>query len=481
MKVLLQTISRPPRFIVFSTLFFLLSCGLTGQSQSPFSGVWVGALEVQGTQLEMIFDIMEKADVLTCKMDVPLQGAKAIPADEVTQQADQISIVYQMIGGQYQGTLSADQQSITGTWNQGGQSLDLKLSKTEDKSSVTLKRPQEPKPPFPYQSEDYYFENRVEKIFLSGTLTKPSGKGPFPTAILISGSGPQDRNEEILGHKPFWVIADHLTRNGIAVFRYDDRGHGQSKGNFDKATSVHFAADVEAAMNFLKTIPDIDSTQLGLIGHSEGGLIAPMVASKRQDVAFAILLAAPGINLKEILILQSTLLSRAEGTPEEEVIRDSILNRKMLETYASGMDLKTRNEKLEETAMVYYNKLSEEEQQKLGSFKSFYAQSTKGMDTPWMHFLLTYEPSTALEKTSCPVLAINGGLDLQVPAKINLKSIEAALKKSPCQNYQVLEIPNHNHLFQKTKTGAFSEYATNEETFSVNVMELMTEWIWSLN
>ncbi len=468
------------KFIKPLSLFLLavfLLPNLQAQMTTPFVGVWQGAIEVQSTQLEVIFELTESDGQVLCHMDVPLQGAKEIPADQVLINSQAITIHYPMLNANYQGTLAQDGQSISGTWTQSGQSLPLNLIKKENKEEVTLLRPQEPKPPFPYKSEDHFFENRGAKIFLQGTLTSPPGEGPFPTAILISGSGPQDRNEEILGHKPFWVIADYLTRKGIAVFRYDDRGVGKSKGNFNAATSVHFAKDVEAAMDFLKTQSVVDKNKIGLIGHSEGGIIAPMVAAERSDVAFAILLAAPGVNLKEVILEQSSALSRAEGTAEEKVIRDSILQNQMLELFVKETNLKQREEKLRSIALASYEALSEEEQKASGNFETMFAQQLQGMSTPWMQFLLTYEPRTALEKVSCPVLALNGGLDLQVSAKTNFPVLQKALEKAPCTDYQILEMPDHNHLFQKAKTGAFSEYAALEETFSEEAMEVMMKWI----
>ncbi len=461
--------------------FFLLAVfllpNLQAQMASPFVGIWQGAIEVQDTKLDVIFDLSETDGQVACHMDVPMQGAKAIPADEVSSTSNEITITYQMLNANYRGTLAQDGQSISGTWTQSGQNVTLNLTKKQNKKELSFRRPQEPKAPFPYQSEDHFFENRAAKIFLHGTLTTPPGDGPFPTAILISGSGPQDRNEEILGHKPFWVIADYLSRKGIAVFRYDDRGVGRSKGNFNAATSVHFAKDVEAAMDFLKTQAAVDATKIGLIGHSEGGIIAPMVAAERSDVAFSILLAAPGVNLKEVIIEQSAALSRAEGTPEEKVIQDSLQQKQILELFISETNLKKREEKLRSIVLTSYEALSEEEQKSSGDFETMFAQQMQGLSTPWMQYLLTYEPRTALEKVSCPVLALNGGLDLQVSAKTNLPVLEAALKKAPCTDYQILEMPGYNHLFQKAETGAFSEYAQLEETFSEAAMEVMVEWI----
>lgn len=461
----------------FTSLFLLCSSPLLAQDKSPFLGIWKGAIDVQGISLDLIFQIAENDSLLTCEVDVPLQGAKGIPASAVEVTAENIQIAYPIIGALYEGQLADEGRRVNGVWSQNGQVFELNLEKKENKKELGLIRPQTPKAPFPYQIDDYFFENREEQIFLAGTLTLPPGNGPFPAAILISGSGPQNRNEEILGHQPFWVIADYLTRRGIAVFRYDDRGVGQSRGNFEKATTVHFAKDVGAAMDFLKQQGQIDSTKIGLIGHSEGGIVAPMVATQRTDVAFAILLAAPSISLKEILIMQSTLINRAAGTPEAKIQRDSIFIRQKLSLYAEERELQLRNQKLREVGQTYYDSLSDQEKKEQGDFETFFSNNTRGMDTPWLHFLLTYQPASALEKMACPTLAINGGLDLQVPAKINLRQIEKSLQKGPCMDFHIQEIAEHNHLFQKTKTGAFSEYAINEETFSEKVMQVMVEWI----
>jgi hypothetical protein len=312
---------------------------------------------------------------------------------------------------------------------------------------------------------------------LAGTLTYPKEENKFPAVIMISGSGGQDRNEELLGHKPFLVIADFLTRNGIAVLRFDDRGIAQSTGDHSTATSEDFAKDVLAAVNFLKTRNEIDKTKIGLIGHSEGGMIAPLVAVQSQDVAFIIMMAGLGIPGDSILYLQGELIQRAEGTSEEEILKSVKLQREIFSIVKNSKNDEKLDKDLREKFNAEYAAMTEEEKSKLGDPEVYLNMQIKTITSPWFKYFLRFDPAPVLEKVKCPVLGINGENDLQVPPKENLSAIESALKKGGNSNFEVKMLPGLNHLFQTSTTGNISEYSQIEETISPVVLETMLDWI----
>ncbi|HXB34785.1 MAG TPA: alpha/beta hydrolase [Puia sp.] len=305
----------------------------------------------------------------------------------------------------------------------------------------------------------------------------PNKTGVFPAVILITGSGPQNRDEEILGHKPFLVIADYLTRNGIAVLRFDDRGTNESKGNFKGATSMDFSTDVEAELDFLLSRNEIDKNKIGLIGHSEGGMIAPMVAVRRKEVSFIVLLAGPGISGKRILLSQEALIGRVSGE-REDVIRDmSSVNDAAYDLVAGSQNLDTLKKEL----TAYYSDRIRTDTTYAGTVGTgqaqFVAERVKQLATPWMKYFIRYDPAPTLEKVRCPVLALDGSKDLQVPPEIDLAAIKTALDKGGNKEVTTVELPNLNHLFQECKTGSPTEYATIEQTFSPLALDAMTKWI----
>ena len=297
----------------------------------------------------------------------------------------------------------------------------------------------------------------------------------FTAVILVTGSGPQNRDEELLGHKPFFVLADYLTRKGIAVLRYDDRGIGESTGDFTKATSEDFADDALAAVEFLKARKDIN--KIGVAGHSEGGLIAPMVAVQSDDVDFIVLMAGTGIRGDSILMLQTELIMRASGTEEKLIKRDLNFFRKGYNELLSDKDDEQLKQALTAIINEAYESLSEAEKLEAGN-KEMMVESQLGMLlSPWFRYFVKYDPYPTLTKVKCPVLAINGEKDLQVPPKENLSAIEKALKEGGNKNYKIVEMPGLNHLFQKSETGSPTEYGKIEETFSEDAMKVISDWI----
>ena len=345
-------------------------------------------------------------------------------------------------------------------------------------------RPQEPRPPYPYGEEEVVYENKKDGVQLAGTLTLPRSRGPFPAVLLITGSGPQDRNEAILGHKPFLVLADHLTRLGIAVLRVDDRGVGKSTGKFHEATSEDFAVDAVAGIDYLKTRKEIDSRRIGLIGHSEGGLIASMIAARSTDVAFLVMMAGPGLTGEEILYRQGALISKAEGVSDDLIAQNLAAQKRMFKIVKEEKDNLAAETRIRELAASIREQVTkdgaemrEERKKAIHNIATGVESQAKMMVSPWFRFFLAYDPLPALMKVRCPVLAINGEKDLQVPARDNLEAIRQALQTGGNKNYEVLTLPMLNHLFQTCRTGALSEYAQIEETMSPVALETISKWI----
>ena len=320
------TFFRNISFLLFT--LFLINLNTFSQVKSPedtlLSGQWLGTLKIGGQELRIVLNIkINELGNFKATLDSPDQGAKDIPIDSIILSDKNIRAESKMIGGMFEGKYNPDSMMIRGEWNQAGMKLPLSLKKTTE--NLEIKRPQEPKPPFPYKEVEVTIENKTDNLTLAGTLTLPSEKGSFPAVVLITGSGPQDRDEQLFGHKPFKVIADYLTRNGIAVLRMDDRGIGKSTGNFGSATTFDFVNDILSAVEFLKTRPEINKKQIGLIGHSEGGIIAPLVSVKSADVAYIVLLAGPGVPGDELISLQLEALLRANSLSEEAIQKNKLL------------------------------------------------------------------------------------------------------------------------------------------------------------
>ena len=473
----------------FTVLILVASQG-TGQTPpkiaapTGFEGIWEGPLKVGPVELRLAFTVTKSSDgKLAAKMDSIDQGAKGIPCGEVTLTEGTATIAVPAIKGTFVGKLADDGQSAKGEWEQVGQKYPLLLKRVEKAS--TLNRPQLPKPPFPYRSEDVTFENASAKNTLAGTLTLPKGDGPFPVAIFVSGSGPQERDSTLFGHKPFLVWADHLTRHGIAVLRYDDRGVGKSTGKQEGATSADFATDTAAAVTYLKTRKEIDVKQIGIVGHSEGGLIAPMVAAELpNDVGFLVLLAGPGLPGHQISLGQSEAILKSMKVSELKARVELKLLKNLLEVVKVPGTVEVKKESLLKVAKQTIADMTDEEKKTLFPFGNVESETDKAIKKllpkfadPWSLFFLQYEPAPTLEKVKCPVLAVNGEYDLQVLPKENLAGIEKALKAGGNTRLTVKEFPGLNHLFQHSKTGAINEYSQIEETISPEVLNFVTDWI----
>lgn len=454
--------------LIFKLAFLL---GAMFASAQDISGTWKGNLSVQGMELPIVFNISQSDDGYTTTLDSPKQGAYDLPTDKTVLDGSTLTITYAQIGMEY--TAIFANGKLQGTFKQLGQTFPLNMTKGEKETKKV--KPQEPKKPYPYIAEEVTFENaKAGNIKLAGTLTLPKDVKNPPVAILISGSGPQDRNEELLGHKPFLVLADHLTRQGIAVLRYDDRGTAKSEGDFASATSFDFATDVEAAMAYLQTRSDVvDINKIGLIGHSEGGLIAPIVAARNNNIAYCVLLAGPGVDGKTVLLTQGKRAAELEGYPAQDIAASQEASAKL---YAITANYKGEASKKEMKAILHDLKTKiTSEKGKAELTDDVINQQVEAFTSPWMRTFMSYNPQVSLQKVNCPVLAVNGEKDFQVLPKMNLEGIKKGLQHN--KDVTIKEFKNLNHLFQTSETGAFSEYANIEETFAPVALNFVSDWI----
>jgi pimeloyl-ACP methyl ester carboxylesterase len=443
--------------------------------EKDYAGIWQGILKAPGMEVRLVFKI-DKAEGggYTATWDSPDQGATDLPMDSVTVEDDTIVMVYKQ-AIEVRGTLQPDGEHMQVVFKQAGMEFPLELEKVDKVEEV--KRPQTPHKPFPYREEEVSFENTGAGITLAGTLTLPQGEGPFPAALLITGSGAQDRDETIFNHKPFLVIADHLTRRGMAVLRVDDRGVGGTTGDLSESTTEDLAGDVLTGVSFLKDHQEIAPGRIGLIGHSEGGIIAPMAAARSEDVAFIVLMAGTGLTGEEILYMQSELIARAGGTSEEDIQKSLDEAKRIYSVLKSGQDKMAMEQALRRMYEEDMAKLSEEERKKEELSEEAIEAQLKQILSDWFLFFLTYDPRSVLQEVRCPVLALNGEKDLQVPPKENLAEIGKALTAAGNSDVTLKELPGLNHLFQTAETGAVSEYGKIEETISPAVLQLIGDWI----
>lgn len=457
----------------------LLHAPLSGQSQpldTVIIGKWLGTLDFGTAKLRIVFRILpDTGKGVTAFLDSPDQGAKDIPVPGVSFENDSLTLLIPLIGGSYGGRLDRTTMVMNGVWKQAGNEFPLDLEKTTEQTD--LARPQEPKPPFPYEILEFSFFNEKDSVYLAATLTMPKTDKPVPAVVLVTGSGPQDRDESLVGHRPFWILADYLTRQGIAVLRYDDRGFGKSTGDFASATTIDFATDAGAAVSFLKTRKNIDASKIGIIGHSEGGIVAPLTAAGNPDVAYIVLIAGPAVTGKDIIMLQSELISRAEGGDETEIQKSLKFQSRLFSILESEPDSAKAHELLLADYRQYMDSLPDSLKSDETVSTQQRDQALKTINNPWFRFFLFYDPIPTLNQVRCPVLAIYGEKDLQVPPVQNAKVMEDALKAQGVAESKVVVLPGLNHLMQKTETGAISEYGKIEETINPSALQVISEWL----
>lgn len=373
-------------------LMILVCLLISNVAFSQLVGEWKGSLEIQGAKLRIVFFIEKNEGKLSATFDSPDQNAYGLPVEKVFIKESNVVINIPAIGAVYNGKMNSNDNAINGTLDQGGVSIPLKLVLVESASGQTA-RPQTPQKPYPYFSKEVLIENTTDSISLAGTLTLPDSIGKYPVAILISGSGPQDRDETIFGHKPFLVLADYLTKNGLGILRFDDRGVGKSTGNFHNATTADFASDVKSCMQFLKTQKNMFSNKIGLIGHSEGGIVATMIAANNKDISFVVLMAGSGISGEEIIYAQTEKMYQDLSIPD--IDKQLKLRHDLISVIKSESDKELARRDLRK---ILKNNLDVLALQPIQDTLLLINSTVTVFNSDWYRFFIKYNPSADLEK-----------------------------------------------------------------------------------
>jgi uncharacterized protein len=440
-----------------------------GDAIFPVEGLWQGAVETHGMRLRFQLHVSHDTEGgLIAALDSVDQGVSGLPANKVSLKEQAFHFEIPSVAGIYDGALNPAKNAINGSWSQiNADNLPLEFKRSDQ--TLELRRPQTPAKPFPYFQQEVTFTSTAGEVTLGGTLTLPKGSGPFPAALLIGGSGPQDRDESVANHRAFLMIADALTRKGIAVLRYDKRGIGKSSGNADAATTMDLAADADAGLAFLKARKEIDASRIGLIGHSEGAIIAPYLAGHSKGVAWLVLLAAPATTGEKTLLIQSELIGRAGGLSDDQLEASLGFDRDAYALVRGEKDNAVLREKL--LALVKDSGLD------AALPPTALEMQLRMLTSPWFRFFLDYDPLPNLQSVKCPVLALYGQKDLQVPAKTNLPLLQKALQDAGNSQVEVHVLPELNHMFQHAYMGTPAEYAAIEETFSSETLSLIVDWV----
>ena len=435
---------------------------------SKVEGTWQGAIEVTNMRMRLQMHVShDDKGKLLASVDSLDQGIQGIPASNVSESEGELSFEIPVFQAEYRGKLSASKDEIAGEWTQNDSVEKLDFHRSD--RPLEPRRPQNPAKPYPYTSEEVAFSVDGGKVTLAGTLTIPQGSGPFPAAVFVGGSGPLDRDETIAGHKPFLVLADALTRKGIATLRYDKRGVAGSSGNSEQATMRDLADDAQAALAYLRARKEVDSKRTGILGHSEGGIIAAQVAAREIDVDWLVLLATPATTGERTLLRQSELIARAGGLPEEQIARSQKFDS---QAYAA-----VREEKNPKALEAKLNALIEKSELNAAMPAAALQAQVRTMSTPWFREFLDFDPMPLLQQLKGPVLAINGDRDLQVDASDSVPLLRQAYEKSGNKDFMVIEIEGVNHLFQKAQSGAPALYGAIEETIAPEVLNAITRWL----
>lgn len=469
----------------------LFSVAVYSAPAQTVAGDWQGSISAGGKTLRIVFHISKSGDSYTATFDSPDQGAIGMAANGVRVTGDSIYIAIAVVNGGYNGKWDGANQ-INGALIQNAAQMPMNMQRQSQAAMPPVAMPkmspvksQTPKPPFDYLVEEVGYENKTQNVHLAGTFTRPKKGTRFPVVLMITGSGPQDRDETIGSHKAFWVIADYLAKLGIAVLRVDDRGIGKSTGNFSGATSADFAMDVMAGIQYLKSRPDVDARKIGLMGHSEGAIIAPYVAARSKDVAFVVMLAGPAEGGKKTMYYQAVtkalptkLIQDAYGELYNQMLeialQDSIAAN--AENYLRRIYplWKSKQSAATMSAVLHGANLSDE------IVVSSLIANIPQIKNPWMRFFLTYDPIPDLQKVTVPVLALNGSRDEQVNPS-NLALIKNTMEASGNTKVKTYEAPGLNHLFQHClQCGSIAEYMALEETFDVSALKIIGDWIINL-
>jgi len=471
------------KYLFLSCLFLGCFFSFTAKAQSNLStltGAWEGKLSVGTAALRLVLHLAPATgDSLTATMDSPDQGATGIASDKAYATKDSVFVFWTPMMAAFKAQIK--DTLLSGSWEQGGRAMPLSLSKTN--KPTELNRPQTPKPPFPYQSKDLLFKSKESGLTYGGTLTTPAGKGPFPAVLLLTGSGPQNRDEELFGHKPFAVLADFLTRRGYAVLRVDDRGVGQTTGNAAAASEKQLLQDATAAFEFLKQQPEVNVKKLGILAHSQGAMIAEIMGAQRNDIDFLILMAGPGVAGVEMMTAQNEMLLRSLGRSKEDAAHYGQLYRQVAHALLQSKDSAEASQKLQPIVATWVKGTdakvatvtagihdSASQQQYIATFAAL-ANDTSMLD------IYRFDPVPYLKKIKAKVLALNGSLDIQVVSAPNLAGIDMALARGVTKGYEVKELPGLNHLFQKCSKCTIQEYGLLEETLNPALLEAIGTWL----
>ena len=465
-------ISRP-------LIALVILCGLPAASaagaQDAVAGRWEGALAIAGMRLGIAVVFTAEGAGYQASIDIPQQGAMGLSLTAV--RVDGPKVHFELPAGPGLAVFDGERLGdvIKGTFTQGGAAGTFELAR----AAAVPAAPAAPPTPPPYKEEEVSIQTPAVK--LGGTLTLPQGAGPHPAVVLITGSGAENRDEEVFGFKIFRLVADHLTRNGIAVLRCDDRGVGASSGSTAQSTSLDFADDALAQVAYLRTRPEIDKAHIGLLGHSEGGLIAPIAASRSTDVAFIILMSGPGLTGAEIMLAQSETVGRAAGMTDDQIKKNQVLQRQLFETVRTGKGWDEATAAVKAAIRTAIDALPEPQRQAIKDPEAIIQRQTDAqiaaVKSPWMKFFLDFDPATALAKVRCPVLATFGERDLQVPTAPNRAAMEKTFAASGFKNYRIEAFPRANHLYQDAPTGSVAEYATLKKEFVPGFLDLLVSWI----
>lgn len=461
-------------------LLFIAATGTSSAQNLPAKTTWEGKLMTIRLILKISTDSISKQQIAV--FDSPDQGGIGLKVSELKVSNDSVNAYSAAIGGGFRGAFNADKTELSGKWGQAGGAWPLVLKRVADKPAYN--RPQTPKAPFPYQEEKVIYYNKDKSIQYGATLTLPPSAKDVPVVILITGSGQQDRDENIFGHKLFWVIADHLSRNGIAVLRVDDRGIDQTTGDARNATSLDFSKDVLVGVDYLKSHKGIDAKKIGLIGHSDGGVIGPLAINQSKDIAFMVSLAGVGVKGEDLMYKQIRDVYNGRSLNKEDVDRTLSLYQMMFKLGRDYPSMETRWKAFGESMPKWMEQQPEAFLVKSGfkgpGAKDNISNLAGELFSPWMVYFLAYDPATTLTKITIPVLALNGDKDIQVNGKLNLAGFNTLLTQAGNKHFKTILLPGLNHLFQHANTGNISEYATIEETISPEVLTIITQWIQGL-
>ena len=432
---------------------------------ADLAGDWHGSLAAGGMKLRLVLHLSKAGGTWKATLDSLDQGAMAMELSAVALAGESLSFELRAAGGRFEGRLAADGKTLQGTWTQGA-ALPLTFARSASPAPA-LRRPQKPEPPYPYEVKTVSIPAGAHT--LAGTLTQPRGLSAGPAVVLVHGSGPNNRDESIYGHQPFQVLADHLTRKGVAVLRYDKRGVAQSTGSYATATTLDFADDAKAALAFLAAQPGIDGQRVGLLGHSEGGLVLPIVAAAGSQAAFLVLLAGPAVPGEEILYAQGEALLKAQGATPEALATQRKTQEVLFRAARLGTPVAFAQARQQLLAGVpAADRSTAASQLEIEISKA---------DSPWVRTFLTLDPRPYLRKVKVPILALFAAKDCQVPPGQNQPEMEKALRAAANPQATVRVLPGLNHLFQTARSGAPEEYGEIEETLAPLALEAISSWI----